>query len=592
MDKILLLAFLILTTSLGFPSEARKSQTPLFHKDFLIPAGKSLVLRYYKGKIVVEKDPLNLTDTSRKAISIAPKWLKIPLTDNLSRLNPDSQEKFAKLILNCPDKRFIDEVAFCIAHISTEVLENPSFDPSLIIENVRQIYESDKLLDFVQLVEKKDYTTTRYRLIKEGKIINYELPRDYYYCFIVHPQFFTEIPKKVNGYFWREYFLNRSEEGYPKLRDYMRGTKILWNCKPLGISHPDLENDENLKRSALARIGLWVMKQLPSQRALRGRPLQPIEVLLGHGGSCTENQAVLTAALRACLIPSAYARNFAENHEWVGFFMLNEWHSIQTDMGGASLHIDLPQGISYDKDFCGTKELSSVSLVRPDGYIIETVNQHSKTIKVEIQVVDGDGNPLDGIPVMVFTPYYPRTTGECDALATYGYTDINGKCQFTLGQNRDYLIAVSGNTFSIKNAEEGKFYKHKFTLNRGNGNLPMIKWTPLLGNGNEPRLMVECNPRSYVLYGKNLLPDFRRPEVRPVFTQIIPGGRLKVILCDKANYLKFREGKAFSAQVYDINSAKVILTPPILREKEFYLVFHNPLNTATVEAVISIQQKE
>lgn len=401
-------------------------------------------------------------------------------------MEPSLQDKYAEL-LKCPDKKYLDEVAFSLAHISPQVLKDPSFDPSLIWENVRQIYEADKIVEFAELVEKGDYT-----------------------------------------YFWREYFLLHREESYPRLRDYLKGVKLLWNCKPLSIPHEQLEENPDILNYALPVIGLWVMKQLPNPRSSRGRPLQPIGVLMGHGGSCTENQSALACALRACLIPAAYAKNFSENHEWVEFFLLGKWYPIQTDMGGACLQIALPQNISSDKDFGGVKELSSVSLVRPDGYLIERIGGHSKTIRVKVKLTDKKGNPLDGVPVMIFTPYYPAVQGNCDALATYRYTDINGRCEFTLGQNRDYLIRVEDEGFFIRNASEGKVYQHTFVLRKAKQTLEEIL-SPLPLERSSPSFSIFCRPHSYIMYGMNLLPDFRRPEVRPTFSQKLAGGSLTIL---------------------------------------------------------------
>lgn len=559
-------------------------------RDQLIPAGKAFILRYAKGRIFVVENPVSLTEKAERAVKVAPQWLRLDLADNLSALPSQLQDKYAELILRCPDKKYLDEVAFCIAHISPEVLKAPSFDPNIIWENARQIYEADKLLDFVQLVEKGDYTTVRYFIEENGEIRTYELPRDYYYWFVVHPQFFTEIPRRIDGYFWREYFLNRSDEGYPKLRDYLKGVKVLWDSKPLSVSHKELEEKSESLCYALHRIGLWVMKQLPMQRSLRERPLQPIEVLKGHRGSCTENQAVLACALRACLIPAAYARDFSEDHEWVEFFILNGWHPIQTDMGGSALQIDYPPGISYDKDFGGSKELSSVSIVRPDGFIIEGVSHHSKTTKVKIRVVDEGNEPLDGVLVKVFTPYYPATTGDCNSLCTYAYTNINGECEFTLGQNRDYLIVAGSETYPIRNAEEMEVYQKTFVLPDEENRLRKLV-SPLPQGNSSPLLRLHCNPHSHILYGKNLLPDFRRPEVRPEFSQRFSGGRLTVLICDKENFLRYKKGERFSASIFEVGGGKGKAIPLRLKEnKEWFIVFHNEFKTAKVIADIQLEK--
>lgn len=575
----------VFTTALAL----RGGQMLFQGKDIQISPGSSLVLHYQKGEIFPMVNSVVLSNNSEKALKIVPQWLKSELADNLSRLELRLQDKYAQLILKCPDKRYLDEVAFSIAHISPEVLSDPSFEPSLIWENARQIYEADKILDFVQLVEKKDYTTARYFLEIDGEIRAYELPRDYFYWFVVHPQFFTELPRKIGGYFWREYYLNRCDVGYPKLRDYLKGVKVLWDGRTLSISNKQLEERTELLRYALPSIGLWVMKQLPEGKHPLGRPLQPIEVLKGHGGSCTENQTVLACALRACLIPAGYARNFSENHQWVEFFLMDKWHPIQTDMGGSALRIAHPPGISYDRDYGGTKELSSVALVRPDGYIIERVGEHSKTTKVKIKVIDVNAYPMDGVLVRVFTPFYPATSGVCNSLCTYSYTDINGECEFTLGQNRDYLVVVGSEGFPIKSASDKEVYQNTFSLPQRK-RLVGGRIYPIAPDKSSPNISIICNPHSYIIYGLNLLPDFRRPEVRPKFSQRCKGGALVVLICDENNFAKYRKGEKFSAYVFEARDKNTHISLRIEPKRDWFIIFHNDAEAAKILADIGVKR--
>ena len=570
----LLLLMLCLSTFISYGEEGRG----VFRMENIqIPAGKTAVFRLAKGKISLIENPIKLTKKSERAIGIVPNWLKKDLADNLSRLEPSLQDRYAGLILNCPDRRYLDEIAFSVAHISSEVLRNPSFDPSLIVANVREIYEADKILDYVELVEKEGYTTAKYKLKIDGKPIEYELPRDYYYWFVVHFQFFLEIPRRIKGCFWREYFLNKAEEDYPRLRDLLKGVKFLWDKKQLGIPRNQLENNDEILSYALSRIGLWVMKQLPNGVPSRSRSLQPIEVLVGHRGSCTENQAVLAAALRSALIPSAYARNFSEDHEWVEFFILDSWHPIQTDKGGASLEIDLPAGISYDKDYGASKELSSVSLVRGDGYIIERIAGHSKTIEVRLRVMDRKGRPVDDAQISVFTPFYPNTAGECNALATFSYTDIKGECRLTLGQNRDYLIvaeAEGGKSegFSIEKGEEGRIYERTLVLPIKKGSLKEFV-SPLGQKRKSSELAISFRIEN-IIYGENILWDFRRAEARPLFAQRSEGGEAIMFLCDKENYEKFKKGEKFSAEIHYLkNNGRINISYE--KGKESYIIIYN-----------------
>jgi hypothetical protein len=129
-------------------------------------------------------------------------------------------DKYADLILDSQSK-YKDEIAFAIAHTPTENLKALSTNQSQIfVDNAELIYEIDQHLDYVQVIEKGDYTTTRYKFGEPGSTIDRELPRDIYYWYIVHPKITGENVHYVHpndsdpdhptdpadgGRFWREY---------------------------------------------------------------------------------------------------------------------------------------------------------------------------------------------------------------------------------------------------------------------------------------------------------------------------------------------------------------------------------------------------
>jgi hypothetical protein len=128
--------------------------------------------------------PIDLPDECDQAINRVPEWLKDNLTYKFRQLSPGNRVTFANLILNSPDNLYIDEIAFCIAHSSVESLEHQYFFPDLLTHNAQLVYLNDVYLDYVDIVEKTDYTTISYKN-KTG--VSHEVPRDIYYWYWYTP---------------------------------------------------------------------------------------------------------------------------------------------------------------------------------------------------------------------------------------------------------------------------------------------------------------------------------------------------------------------------------------------------------------------
>ena len=127
-------------------------------------------------------------------------------------------------------KQIADEIGFTIANTATSVLK--SVDERIFEENARWIYQIDKDLDYVEIIEKnqgtEDYYSTLIYYVNESGIINeYELPMDIYYWYVVHPKITDESPDYIHpntgdpaasedgGRFWREYLYQYNDTVYP-----------------------------------------------------------------------------------------------------------------------------------------------------------------------------------------------------------------------------------------------------------------------------------------------------------------------------------------------------------------------------------------
>jgi hypothetical protein len=232
---------------------------------------------------------LNLSAESVQALEEAPVWLRDQLKLKLMLLNKTMKDAaYAKLILQAPEN-LKDEVAFTVANMSYQSLTDSRFalDKEMIIRNAELIYKIADSLQYVKLVEhgaygdKDYYTTTTYKIFDPEKndTIWSEIPKEYYYWYIVHPKLDKEgvyvadnsndsYGMRTYGYSWREFlwFNPDSTHNYmpinittskgsvkdiPRLGELMKQAKFLWRReqtyfpfgRPLSDLFPEHRND-------------------------------------------------------------------------------------------------------------------------------------------------------------------------------------------------------------------------------------------------------------------------------------------------------------------------------------------------------------
>ncbi|MBM4319484.1 MAG: hypothetical protein FJ125_05870, partial [Deltaproteobacteria bacterium] len=193
-----------------------------------------------------------LTELARRALQLSPAWVRHALARNLGELQPAEQDRYAALIVEAPDPRYIDELAFGIAHVAPEDLAGEAMTPELLLHNVEGIYRLDPLLEYVRLVEVGTpgtdddfYTTTAYLAVEDGVEQEWQLARDDYYWWVVHPRLQDELPGWIDpgtgypydpprGVFWRDYLW----EGDAQSIDY-REHYLLGLPRPIGEADLD-----------------------------------------------------------------------------------------------------------------------------------------------------------------------------------------------------------------------------------------------------------------------------------------------------------------------------------------------------------------
>ncbi|MGA1819958.1 MAG: transglutaminase domain-containing protein, partial [Thermoplasmatota archaeon] len=393
-----------------------------FESVVLVPPGEDFTVTFdpQSGQLLPKREP-PLPGECMEALELVPEWMRLNLTHKFRLLPSGARITFANLIRNSPNSSYRDEIGFAIAHSTPETLTDGNFFPQLLTHNARLIYEYDEYLDYVEIVERDDFTTLSYRQ-SDGSWL--ELPRDDYYWFVVHPKLGDELPTYVDpdynyttdppfdrnhgvappeGKFWREWFFEYNKTGKPLLLDRLKGM--------------------NTTLDAIKAINGWIGASMIFTSD-NERPVQPVRIYVKGKGRCGEYQDMRSAAARAALIPVIATSNAAEDHVWNEFWDVT-WHHWDG-------MIDNPR--AYEKGW--GKTLSSVWNSRGDGYSWSVTSTYSETATINALVRDLAGLPVDGAEIGIYTEnfYQPEVRTETFGTAT----DSNGRVSIELGDLRNY----------------------------------------------------------------------------------------------------------------------------------------------------------
>lgn len=163
----------------------------------LLGAGDATVIKFVAdgGAFEMVSAPSGsyaLLASARAFVQKSPKWLRNDLVAVLTTLTPERQAEVISGVGNV-EPPILDEVAFLVAHIPTSTLADTTFRPGFLVDHAEMVYQADAMLDYVELVEYDDHdgdgawTTARYLVTKDGAKTSFELARDDYYWWVLHP---------------------------------------------------------------------------------------------------------------------------------------------------------------------------------------------------------------------------------------------------------------------------------------------------------------------------------------------------------------------------------------------------------------------
>ncbi|MCD6418516.1 hypothetical protein J7M00_07020 [bacterium] len=518
------------------------------------------------------------------ALNTAPKWLYDDLYQSFRHLSPEIAESCANTILSAPDEQ-IDEVAFCVAHLSPEALSDERFEFDLLLINSSFIYRVADSLKYVELVEYGDfssgdwYTTTAYWVVDStlADTTLLEIPGEIYYWYVVHPKLSDEAPKKKDitgdtvqrtyGYFWREFLwtdphpiYSYTSGGYPLLPDWIKMAEVLWIRNDTSLAADRWVSPAN---GALDILGEWVSTVLPDPPSAT-RPIQPNQIAYYHKGNCGEVQDLLCAASRTSLIPDLCVGTPLQDHVWNEFWddgfpgellSYDVWHTYQVDRWGGRTAL-APHWGGYDKDRGGSKNINNCIGWRGDGYAIDRTPAYTYLCTLVVEVRDAAGNPVPGAEVMLASDSYYDHDGLY--IADVRATDCNGLMVVAMGDSCPYYFRVDSpigsepSDPSYVNAFDGLgsgrsvvggYYTASVTLPGTLDELSITELTP--PSEGEKQVVFEFGADEEYVRGEG---NFDSQS--GTFSYRKEDGIVSVFICDSTNFALYSAGEPFSAYHY------------------------------------------
>jgi len=498
-----------------------------------IDAGDNFYIQFDpEGATLVVKPPFDLPEECDQALEAVPEWLKENLTYKYRQLSQEMRVTYANLIMDSPDERYIDEIAFCIAHSAVDNLQDDYMFPQIFTHNAQLIYDADQYLDYVRIVEKGNYTTVVYK-DKNGVEV--------------------ELVAPPVGKFWRDWLFYENDSGHPLFLDRIQDSETLWE--------------------AISACNGWVSGSM-SFTSNEERPIQPVRIYRKHIGRCGEYQDMRNAIARAALIPSVCTSNPAEDHAWNEFWD-QRW--IHWDGG-----VDNPR--MYENGW--GKKISSVWNTRGDSDIWSVSNKYTDLCTYTATVLDDSGLPVDGAKITVETENYYNP--DLLTTTTWGTTDYTGRVMIPLGDSRNYWSTADssdlgedppyGRNQIITDSQIGADYNHTFTLPRS---APSLK-------ANEDDSPPEIDERLRMEIDFQVVSNVLR--VRNSYTGehgdlYSASGNIDFFIADQINYNLYSNDLIFNAHEISERSEEGMVSFILPSEDIYTAVFSNEFSLETMKTL-------
>jgi hypothetical protein len=602
--------------SLNGTSSSDQKIVSKISKQVEISTGSDYYIKYDSQNLTlkgqnIEPYSKGLSDKVIAAIAKSPHWIQRALIRQFQNLS--TPEPYADILLNA-SKQYADEIAFSIACCPGGRVPSAA----LLKENAESLYEHDQWIQYADIVEADDgagnYSSTiRYTVLENGTEKQIELPTSIYYWYIVHPKITTEDVDAAYGPLWRDYLFEHNDLGYPLLKEKLSTIRYLWDCTSYYQFGGRLWSDCIKQHpTAIEAVSYWIGKTVPYP-AIGDRPGQSCIIAHEHNGWCGELQRIAIAAQRVALIPSIGACNVGEDHVWREFYERG-WHENDnwwSDTGGA---VDEPDVYAYGWG----KSMSAIYQWRGDGIILDDTARYihpEDRITVSFEVKDSFLQPVDGAWVIVLIKGPKDITGVKNlfwetiqgiweklpeflkgkilaflferlkerfnlipdgingvTITTWNYTNLEGRCSFELGKNREYLFLIQQGNLK----KPWQLARHN-TVRSLKTQMDKEFRIILLDVSHKPQRTIQrempsggCQFRlSFTSSAYQLQKHFRNDGIGSYESV----GDIDCFFVDSENFQRYKDGKKFSCCNY-INTTNATLSVSALNQ-DWYLIFRN-----------------
>ncbi len=397
---------------------------------------------------------------------------------------------FAGEIINA-NPRYRDEIAFCINTTPVNILrvmeENGHED--IFNLNAELVYENAEMLSYVRLEEKDGVTSCELKTADGW----FEISRENYYRFVVHPRILFEVPGRIDATYWDSPWdsLTMSEREYlnyePDSLYGLSANHVFWRqfIPSDSIGGRTLEQsmlEADTYEEAVLRLCNFQSFAQPDGIMSFGyqtNDLQPMTIYGKAYGSCGEQSVLQTALCRAFFVPAYVVGCRGEDHQWNQYLnpangKWNHW-DVNYGMAGIGDVWISAEGVDHKG-----KTISTISAFGPDGRVwpvttdvltpagsgyMQGDSGYTRTATVNVLVTDPEGLPVEAAMVLVKSHW-----NNANAVTAFDYTDRSGFCSFELGwqPNGGYTIDVVsayGSAGSVNvGFDEGNQYSMTYTV--------------------------------------------------------------------------------------------------------------------------------
>ncbi|MCK5786613.1 MAG: hypothetical protein KAH54_08665 [Candidatus Sabulitectum sp.] len=362
-------------------------------------------------------------------------------------------DAFASEIISA-DPRYRDEIAYCIANTPTDILlaMEDNGDVDLFSVNAGNVYEAAENLSYVRLIDSQEGTVCELRTIDGW----FEISRENYYRFVVHPRILFEIPGRINSSYWntprdtlamgeRDYLNYKPDSLFGDSPDHLFWREFIPSDDSRGGTLEERMADAETYEEAVVRLCNFQSHSQPGGLMSFGymtNDLQPMMIYSKAYGSCGEQSILQTALCRAFFVPAYVVGCRGEDHQWNQYLdpASQRWNHWDINYGISGIGNLWVSGEGLDHN---GKTISTITAFGPEGRVwpvtgsvlapeasgyMEGDSGYTGTAQVDVSVTDPAGIPVGGAMVMVRSHWE-----NANSVTTFDYTDDLGNCTFFLG---------------------------------------------------------------------------------------------------------------------------------------------------------------